>query len=124
MKSEYKGTKRILKGFSYSWDGFKAIFETEASFRQDLVFCALCLFGFCFLPINKVMYFTLFISLSFVLFAEAVNTAIEVIVDRIGEEYNPLSKKAKDIGSFLVLLSFINLFVFLGIVVYSLIKGL
>jgi diacylglycerol kinase (ATP) len=39
---------------------------------------------------------------------ELVNTAIEVVVDRISEDYHELSKKAKDIGSLLVLLSFVN----------------
>lgn len=120
MKSEYKGAKRILKGFACSWNGCKSILKTESSFRQDVLFCALCAFGFCFLPLKGMKCFALCISLFFILFAEVVNTAIEVIIDRIGEEYNPLSKKAKDIGSFLVLLSFINFFVFLGFVLKDL----
>jgi diacylglycerol kinase (ATP) len=50
-----------------------------------------------------------------------VNTAIEVIIDRIGEEYHPLSKKAKDIGSLLVLLSFVCFF---AVVIIALICGM
>ena len=38
-------------------------------------------------------------SILFVLFAEIVNTAIEVTIDRIGKEIHPLSGLAKDLGS-------------------------
>jgi diacylglycerol kinase (ATP) len=39
---------------------------------------------------------------------ELVNTAIEFTIDRIGDEFHILSKKAKDVGSLLVLIAFIN----------------
>jgi diacylglycerol kinase (ATP) len=34
-----------------------------------------------------------------ILLMEMVNTAIETVIDRIGEEFHDLSEKAKDIGS-------------------------
>ena len=55
MKSEYKGIKRIIKAFSYSFDGFRAVFKSEAAFRQDLLFCLICAIGLCFVTINPVM---------------------------------------------------------------------
>ena len=49
---------------------------------------------------------------------ELINTAIETIIDRISDEYHNLSKKAKDIGSCLVLLSFINMiFIWMSILI-------
>ena len=121
MKSEYKGIKRIMKAFSYSFDGFKSVFKSESAFRQDLLFCFLCGIGLCFVKINPVMLAIICFLLFFILFAELVNTAIEVIIDRIGEEYHPLSKKAKDIGSLLVLLSFVCFFM---VVIIALIGGM
>ena len=119
MKSADKGIKRILKAFTYSYDGFRSTFKSEAAFRQELLFC-LC-FGttLFFLPLPLTHLILLLFSLFFILFAELLNTAIETLVDRIGEEYNELSKKAKDIGSLLVMLSFINFFVLAGIIFYS-----
>ena len=38
---------------------------------------------------------------------ELVNTAIEVVVDRVSDEIHPLSKKAKDIGSAMVFFAII-----------------
>jgi diacylglycerol kinase (ATP) len=37
-----------------------------------------------------------------ILLMEMVNTAIETVIDRIGEEFNTLSGRAKDVGSGLV----------------------
>jgi diacylglycerol kinase (ATP) len=40
-----------------------------------------------------------------VLIVELLNTAIELVIDRIGPEFNELSGRAKDIGSAAVALS-------------------
>ena len=47
-------------------------------------------------------------SLAIVLIVELVNSAIEAVVDRIGTQINPLSKRAKDMGSAAVLLSLVT----------------
>lgn len=119
MKSKEKGIKRLLKAFVYSYDGFTATFKSEAAFRQEIVFCLCAGTALFFLPVPPFHSALLFFSLFFILFAELANTAIETLVDRIGEEYDDLSKKAKDVGSLLVLLSFINFFVLLGIILYA-----
>ncbi len=49
----------------------------------------------------------LFFSTWLILIAEAFNSAIERVVDLVTQEYHPLAKEAKDIGSFGVLLTFI-----------------
>lgn len=118
MKSPYKGLKRIMKAFSYSKDGFIAVFKTEAAFRQDLVFCLF--FGFlgCFLPVSSLERAFLILTLFLILLAELINTAIEVLVDRISSEYHDLSKKAKDIGSLIVLIAFIHMFIVWGILLF------
>jgi diacylglycerol kinase (ATP) len=57
-----------------------------------------------FLRVSPLEFAILALSVSFVLFAELVNTAIEVVVDMVSPEYHPLAKIAKDIaaGSVLV----------------------
>jgi diacylglycerol kinase (ATP) len=107
MKSSDTGIKRILKAFVYSYQGFCATFKSEAAFRQDLVCCLF--FGGLAIWFNIPILHRclLFASLILILLAELINTAIETVIDRISEEYHELSKKAKDIGSLLVLLSFI-----------------
>ena len=111
MKSQDKGIKRIIKAFGYSYDGFTAAFVSEQAFRQDLLFCAFSTILALILPFSSVFKALIIAANLFVLFAELVNTAIETVIDRISDEYHNLSKKAKDIGSLLVLLSFVNEFV-------------
>ena len=108
MKSNDTGLKRILKAFCYSYDGFTATFKSEAAFRQDLLFCFIMGLILFFLPFRGVTLAFLIFSLFLILLMELVNTGLEAVIDRIGAEYHPLSKKAKDIGSLLVLLAFIH----------------
>src|SRR5574344_2123821 len=108
MKSNYTGIQRILKAFTYSYDGFISAFKSEAAFRQDLV--VFVVFGIVaiFMPVILWQKALLISSLLLILLMELTNTAIEVVIDRISPDYHELSKKAKDIGSLLVLISFIN----------------
>ncbi len=109
MKHQYKGFKRILSAFKNSFDGLKYVIREEEAFRQDLVVCAILFIVTYFLPVLKVEKIILCSGMFFVLFAELTNSAIEACIDRISSEWHALSKAAKDIGSLLVLISFIYL---------------
>lgn len=106
-KTGATGLTRIINAAGYSWLGFKAAYKHEAAFRQEL---ALCLLG-----IPAALYFgedlmeksLLIASLVFILLVEIVNSAIEAVVDRCGDEHHALSGRAKDMGSAAVLLAFV-----------------
>ncbi len=118
MKATDTGIKRILKAFVYSRDGFISAFKSEAALRQDLaVFVVFSIFAMC---LNLVLWqkAVLISSLLFIVIMELVNTAVEVVIDRISPEYHELSKKAKDIGSLLVLLAFVNAVILWGAFLY------
>ena len=105
---EASGLKRIIKAFGYSWDGLVASFRSEPAFRQELLLILLVA------PIPFIYHVPLLEtllmigSLFLMLIAELVNTAIEAVVDRISLDHHPLSKKAKDVGSALVLVACAN----------------
>ena len=88
--------------FKYSCSGIRAAFESESAFRQDLLICVVGWGILVFLNLGFYAKLALGISLVFLILAELINTAIERVVDRIGPEYNKLSKQAKDIGSAIV----------------------
>lgn len=119
MKSTKRGIPRILNAFKYSYDGFISAFKSEEALRQDILVFVIFTIIALFLPICFFKQVILISSLLFIIFAELTNTAIEVVIDRISEEYHELSKKAKDIGSCLVLLSFINAILIWGSVLYA-----
>ena len=108
MKATNTGIKRILKAFVYSYQGFVASFKSEAAFRQDLVVFVVGIIAALLIPFSWIEKLLLISSLFLILLMELVNTAIEVVVDRISDDYHQLSGRAKDIGSLLVLISFIN----------------
>ena len=122
MKTNRKGLSRILYAFKYSYEGFLATFKSEAAFRQDLLVCLILAPIAILLNINVLEKIFLISTLFFVLFAELVNTAIEMVIDRISNEIHPLSKIAKEIGSCLVLLSFCYLITVWGVILYPIIK--
>ena len=120
MKATDTGIKRILKAFIYSRDGFVSAYKSETALRQDvMVFILFSAIALCLdLPIwQKAI---LISSLLFIIIMELVNTAVEVVIDRISPDYHELSKKAKDIGSMLVLLSFVNALILWGAFLYPL----
>lgn len=108
MKSPYHGIRRILNAFVYSAAGFSAAFKSEAAFRQDLAVFVIGTGIALWLPVSFIERVCLISPLLLILLMELANTAIETVVDRISDDFHLLSKKAKDIGSLLVLIAFIN----------------
>ena len=108
MKSTATGLKRILKAFIYSKQGFCSVCKTEAAFRQDLFVFIVGVIASVLFNVTNLERAVMIFSLFLILLMELVNTAIEVVIDRISSKYNPLSGKAKDIGSLLVLMAFLN----------------
>jgi diacylglycerol kinase (ATP) len=108
MKNRNLGTKHFLHAFKHSYDGFVSAFKTEIAFRQDCVVFIIGLVLLPFIPASLLQKALLISALLLVLIMELVNTAVETVIDRISPEYHKLSKKAKDIGSLLVFLAYIN----------------
>ena len=109
-KTGATGITRIINAGKYSIKGLKAAFINEAAFRQDSILSVI-LFASAFWIVSdaqeaKALYFIALISGPFlVLLAEIINSAIEAVVDRIGDEYHELSGRAKDMGSAAVFLA-------------------
>ncbi|MDR3178088.1 MAG: diacylglycerol kinase [Campylobacteraceae bacterium] len=119
MKTGDTGIKRILKAFTYSYDGFKDVFKTEAAFRQELLLCAVLFAAVFFVSANIIERLFLISALFLILLMEIVNSAIEAVVDRISDEKHYLSKKAKDAGSLMVLVAFIYAAIVWGAVIWT-----
>jgi diacylglycerol kinase (ATP) len=116
MKHERSGLARIFAAFRNSYDGFRAVVKSEEAFRQELLLMFLCSIAVFAVDFSMVERLFLITAVFFVLFAELANTAVEFVVDRISLERHPLSKIAKDIGSLIVLLSFVYFGVVWGMV--------
>lgn len=108
MKDTSTGIKRILKAFGYTRDGLAAAFREDVAFRQEVYLSAVLVPLALYLTSDGVSRALLIGSVVLILLCELLNSAIEAIVDRIGPEIHPLSKKAKDVGSATVFVAFVN----------------
>ena len=110
------GLTRIIKAAGYSMAGLTAAFKHEAAFRQELALCLLMIPLAIWLGSNGIERALLIGSLLLVLLIELINSAIEAVVDRLGNERHELSGRAKDIGSAAVLIALLNVIIVWGLV--------
>lgn len=103
MKPGKTGLARLLDATRYSIRGISACWRNEAAFRQEVLLVA-ALSPASFLVAESVEQWLLLIApLFLLLIVELLNSAIENVVDRIGDERHELSGRAKDMGSAAVL---------------------
>ena len=111
-----KGLDRIIKAFGYSLKGFRAAFENEAAFRQELALAVIMVpVGFWLgqTPIEQALLVGVVLM---VLVVELLNTAVEAVVDRVGDEHHELAGRAKDMGSAAVFLSLTVVLIVWGLI--------
>jgi diacylglycerol kinase (ATP) len=118
-KTGNTGLTRIIKAAGYSKQGLQAAWANEAAFRQE-VLLALIMIPAAFWVAENSIELILLISVVFlVLIVELLNSAVEAVVDRIGDEHHELAGRAKDIGSAAVLISLVLTAVVWAIIVLS-----
>ncbi len=113
------GITRIIHAFGYSMQGIRAALKHEAAFRQEILL-AIVLIPLAFFITQDAVKLALLISTPLlVLVVEILNSAIEAVVDRFGEEHHELSGRAKDMGSAAVAISLVILVVVWGLILYE-----
>lgn len=100
--------KKVWAATRYSYAGIKVAWRYHWAFRAEVLICIVAMPLALILGKTGVQRALLLSSLLLVLIVEVLNSAIEVVVDRIGLEKHRLSGQAKDLGSAAVLLSGIN----------------
>ena len=100
-----QGLKRLWLATGHSLRGLRLSYSSEAAFRQEVRLAVVLLPLAFFLGESAVERALLAGSVLVLLIVELLNTAIEVVVDRIGLERHALSGFAKDAGSAAVMLT-------------------
>ncbi|HAS81168.1 MAG TPA: diacylglycerol kinase [Verrucomicrobia bacterium] len=106
--AQHKGWRRLVNATGYSWAGLKAAWRNEEAFRQESLLCAVLVPLALWLGDGAVEQALLIGSLLLVVIVELLNSGIEAVVDRIGQERHELSGRAKDIGSAAVFAALLN----------------
>ncbi len=111
MKVKY----HLLKNTGYALSGFKSLLLEERSFLIEFFIIIPLVVWVFYLPFNYFLKVLLVSVLILVLLTEALNSAIENVVDLISPDYHPLAKKAKDCGSAAVFFSILNAILWWGL---------
>lgn len=119
MANQARGISRLIKAFGYSMAGFRAGWKHEEAFRQEvLLVTALLPFVF-WLGKDARDYALLISTLVLVVITELINSAIEALTDRVGEERHELSGRAKDLASAAVFLALVLVAVVWGALAWA-----
>jgi len=105
------GLTRILKACQFSWQGLCAAYRHEAAFRQEIWASLVLIPAGVWLGNNGVEKALLIAPVLLLLLVEILNSSIEAVVDRIGEEQHELAGRAKDMGSAAVAIAIVLLIV-------------
>lgn len=100
--------KKIVDSFNYAINGILDTLRTQRNMKIHFIITVLVLIACLFFDITRYEFLILAITVSMVISAELVNTAIESAVDLMANYYHPLAKVAKNAAAGAVLVTAIN----------------
>jgi diacylglycerol kinase (ATP) len=114
------GRRRIslIESFNYAVEGIIHVLRTHRNLRIHFAAAIGVLVLALAIGVERIELVALFLSITFVLVAEMINSAIEAAIDVATSSFDPLAKLAKDIAAGAVLIASINAIV-VGYLVFS-----
>ncbi|MHC1683476.1 MAG: diacylglycerol kinase [Clostridiaceae bacterium] len=109
--------KKVVDSFNYAIEGIIYAVRTQRNMRIHMLVSLLILTACFFYNLSKGEILILTLSITLVIFAELINTAIECTIDIISNYYHPLAKIAKNTAAGAVLVTAINA-VFVGYIIF------
>ena len=85
-----------MKRFNYAFQGLFVLFSKDSKFLIHSIFAIIAIILGLILGITAIEWLLIIIAIGLVLAFEAMNTAVEFVVDLITKDYHELAKKAKD----------------------------
>lgn len=109
--------KNLIDSFNYAIEGIIYAVRTQRNMRIHMITALLVLTACFFYNLSKVELLIITITVTMVIFAEMVNTAIESAIDVTANYYHPLAKISKNVAAGAVLITAINA-VIVGYVIF------
>ncbi|GAA0068910.1 diacylglycerol kinase [Clostridium sardiniense] len=100
--------KKIVDSFNNAIDGIIYTVRTQRNMKIHMVLTLLVLIACLCFDVSKSEFLILAVTITMVIGAELLNTAIEAVVDMNIKHYHPLAKISKNVAAGAVLLTAIN----------------
>ena len=113
------GFRHLLAAAGYSMNGATRLLQ-EAAARDEIIAYIVAMMLFSLIGATLLHYLVLTLLFLLLLAIEALNTAIEEVVDHISRDYSIAARNAKDLGSFAAFCILSIIFVFTGYVAIDL----
>jgi diacylglycerol kinase (ATP) len=98
----------VLDSFNNAFEGIIHTLRTQRNMRIHLAVAFIVLVTALVVNVTKLELIALLISITFVLIAEMINTAVEAAIDIATTSFDPMAKLAKDIAAGAVLIASVN----------------
>ncbi|MBD5357178.1 MAG: diacylglycerol kinase family protein [Bacteroides sp.] len=96
--TKFSWRKRAM-AFKYAWQGLVAMVKYEHNARIHLVAAGVAIVAGFLFEISAMEWCLIVVCIGLVISAEALNSAVEALADKITEERDPLIGRAKDLGA-------------------------
>jgi diacylglycerol kinase (ATP) len=110
---------KFLKSVPYAWEGIKTLLKLENNAKIHLLAVFVVTITGFLIHFSETEWFAVIIVMGGVLALEAVNTAIETLVDLVSPEFHPLAKKVKDIAAGAVLIFVLAALAVAGVILWK-----
>lgn len=97
-----------VAGINCAIEGILWTVRSQRHMRWHFIAAATVLLTALLLHVSALEFMLLAFAITLVLFAEVMNTAVEVVVDLVSPEFHPLAKRAKDVAAGAVLIASIG----------------
>lgn len=99
---------KTIESFNYAIAGFIHAIRTQRNMQFHLLAAIFVLFFSLFFDLTRLELALVIISIAFVIFAELINTAVEVIIDILTQDYSFKARIAKNISAAAVVVAAFN----------------
>jgi diacylglycerol kinase len=110
--------RKLTASFRFAFAGFATLLRSQRNARIHLIAAVLAVFAGFILKINRFDWAWIIVAITLVFAAEAFNTALELLANRVSPERDPLIGQAKDLAAAAVLITAIGA-LGIGIIVFG-----
>lgn len=109
--------RKFLKGFVYAFNGVSYTFATQINFKIHTMIAAGAGLAGWYAGLSIAEWLWIITAVTLVIVIELLNTAVEILVDKISPEYDRMAGIIKDVSAAAVLLTAMLAFV-IGLAIF------